>query len=85
VTVGEEPFNDAAIPGLFFEARIPFEDFEALLEKNPEGWIHEWLVKPPPYASHQLVRLPTAEVGTPIRFDVEGPVRHIALWGVTVL
>lgn len=76
--------SHVAIPGLYFEAGLSFEEFEELLEKAPAEWSHERLKKLPPLAAHQRVRMLTAEVGNSLVLDVEGPLTHAVVWGKTV-
>lgn len=73
------------IPGLYFEAGMPFEEFERLLEKPSENWSHERLQELPPVPSHQRIRMLTVEVGNTLSLDIEGPLTHAVMWGRTVL
>lgn len=77
--------STVAIPGLFFEAGMSFEEFQQLLEKSPEAWTHERLRELPPIRGHQHIRMLTAEIGNTVSLDVEGPITHAVAWGTTVL
>lgn len=77
--------SHTAIPGLYFEAGIPFSEFEKLIEKRPGEWSHERLRELPPMKAHQHIRMLTVEIGNSIVLDVEGPITHAVMWGLTVL
>ena len=72
------------LPGLFFQAGLSFKDFEALLEDPPENWSHARLRERPAIPSHQKIRMNVAEIGNNIVLDVEGPLTHAVMWGVSV-
>lgn len=76
--------SHVAIPGLYFEAGMPFAEFEKLLETPRAEWSHEWLRELPPLKAHQRIDMITAEVGNNIILDVEGPLTHAVTWGKTV-
>ena len=74
------------IPGLYFEAGLAFDDFEALLEREspPDDWRCEALKSTPKVPKHQRIRMLTAEVGNTVLLDAEGPITHAVMWGTTV-
>lgn len=73
------------IPGLYFEAGMSFEEFTALLETPSEEWSRERLKSLPPLRTHQAIRMLTVEIGNSLSLDVEGPLTHAVMWGLTVL
>lgn len=73
-----------AIPGLFFEGGMPFDEFEMLLETPRVEWRHERLKKVPFVPVHQRIRMLTTEIGNSISIYVEGPLTHAVVWGDTV-
>lgn len=77
--------SSVAIPGLYFQAGMTFEDFEKLLESPRDEWTHERLRRAPEVPKHQAIRMLTAEVGNSIVLDVSGPLTHAVVWGKTVL
>ena len=89
IKVGNQTcFNVASntpIPGLFFEAGLSWEDFEKLIEPIAGGWTHERLKALPPVKPHRRIRMLTAEIGNSLTLDVEGPITHAVMWGLTVL
>lgn len=76
--------SHVAFPGFFFEAGLSFEEFEKLLEPVPGGWTHERLKAVPPAKPHQRIRMLTAEIGNNLVLDVEGPITHAVMWGLSV-
>jgi hypothetical protein len=76
--------SHVALPGLFFEAGCSFEDFQKLLEAPPEDWSHARLRERPSIPSHQKIRLNIAEIGNNILIDLEGPLTHAVMWGMSV-
>lgn len=76
--------SDAPLPGLYFEAGLAFDDFEALLEEAPDDWRYERLKSAPQVPKHQRLRSPTVEIGNSVSLDVEGPLSHAVVWGITV-
>lgn len=77
--------NRAPLPGLFFEAGLSWEEFEKLVEPIAGGWTHERLRALPPVKPHQRIRMNTVEIGNNLVLDVEGPITHAVMWGLTVL
>lgn len=75
-----------ALPALFFEAGLSFDDFNALVDSAPiEGSTLHELRKKLHVSPHQLMSAPTCEVGNTLLLDVEGPLDHAVLWGHTIL
>lgn len=72
------------LPGLYFEAGLSIEEFNALLVTPREKWQHERLRALPELPPHQQVRTLVAEIGNTIQLDVEGPITHAVMWGKTV-
>lgn len=77
--------STTAIPGLYFQAGLPFDEFEKLVDAAPGDWSHERLRHLPPVGAHQRLRMFATEIGNSITLDVEGPLTHAVLWGTTVL
>ena len=80
--------SHTGIPGLYFEAGLPFAEFEALVVRERDGshpWVHERLKSLPRPDPHQRIRIPTAEIGNSLVIDVEGPLSHAVVWGLSIL
>jgi len=76
--------SGAPMPGRFFEANLSFADFERLLDPPKDGWQMRRLRALPPIPKRQRIRMNTAEIGNSLVLDVEGPITHAVLWGLTV-
>lgn len=72
------------MPGRFFESNLTFEQFEKLLDPPEGGWQMPRLRELPPIPNRQRIRMHTSEVGNNIVLDVEGPITHAVMWGLTV-
>jgi hypothetical protein len=74
--------RNTPIPALFFKAGMSYAEFNELVKKNDEGHLHP-MKGLPLLPSHQKIRLEVAAIGNQIFIDVEGPLAHVVMWGVT--
>ena len=75
--------SSAPIPALFFEAGMSFADFNSLLGKD-DGTDLRVMASLPQSNPHQKIDCFTVEIGNQIEIDVQGPLTHVVMWGLTI-